>query len=57
MRKMTVDQRRMRLTPLPSSPARGEVELGHGLATSGTLALAGRVGEGAAPPTMIEGEH
>ena len=33
-------------TPLPSSPARGEVELWHGPATSGTLPLAGRVGEG-----------
>jgi hypothetical protein len=29
-------------TPLPSAPARGEVALRHGGATSGTLALAGR---------------
>jgi hypothetical protein len=32
-------------TPLPSSPARGEVALWHGCATSGTLPLVGRDGE------------
>ena len=35
-----------RFTPHPSSPTRGEVDLRYGLAPSGTLALAGRVGEG-----------
>ena len=35
-------------TPLPSSPTRGEVELGRGRATSGTLPLAGLRGGGGA---------
>ncbi|MDR3474686.1 MAG: carbon-phosphorus lyase complex subunit PhnI [Devosia sp.] len=33
-------------TPLPSSPAAGEVEFGYGIAASDTLPLAGRDGEG-----------
>jgi precorrin-6B C5,15-methyltransferase / cobalt-precorrin-6B C5,C15-methyltransferase len=35
-----------KVTPLPTSPARGEVDMGHGLAVSDTLPLAGRDGEG-----------
>jgi hypothetical protein len=44
-------------SPHPSSPARGEVELGHGLATNGTLPLAGRVGEGVATHVVPAGCH
>jgi cobalamin biosynthesis Mg chelatase CobN len=38
------------LTPHPSSPARGEVDLWHGLAPEDTLPPAGRDGEGVATP-------
>ncbi|MDR3471464.1 MAG: cobaltochelatase subunit CobN [Devosia sp.] len=38
-------------TPHPSSPARGEVDLGHAFAPSDTLPLAGRDGEGVAKDT------